>query len=343
MRAVVALTPATHRALWFGVFRLLQGLGMDVRTAASPCDLATGGSDVVLAVIGDGAIDPELVPSGSSIWRCEVDDTDIRAERADFIVPTASLGHAESVDAVCRRALGPVLGEGVDPDRFEHAMLMASTSSWRAVGLTGRVGCAILDPVGDVIALGANEVPSAGGGQYWVDSVDDARQRPGDDDPARSAKRELVAAVLDYAHYHGADIDDVDCLADGFLGFLDGELGQPGLPQTHAAVRSLESLGRVVHAELAALVVASRHTASCVGADVVVTQPPCRQCLRQLIVSGVRSVRYLGEGALGAYLFHADAISASSDNGLRVQVIPHTGFTPRGIRRVMATIDNVSP
>jgi len=66
----------------------------------------------------------------------------------------------------------------------------------------------------------------------------------------------------------------------------------------------------------------------------VVTRPPCRQCLRQLIVTGVSRVCFLGHADAASYPFHADAITgaitgdSAAPAGMRV--LPFSGVTPRG-------------
>jgi len=211
------------------------------------------------------------------------------------------------------------------PNRYEHAMFLAGGQASRSAGLRGGVGCALLDPVGDVIALGTNEVPRAGGGQYWADSPDDARDRPGDTDPAYTSKVALVQEVLRFAaEGRGEPPDDLRARAGRFVDALDSG------PAHHGVVQVLESLGRVVHAELAALASAARHGAAVVGAEAVVTRPPCRQCLRQLIVSGVATVRFLGPADAAHQPFHADALSRDGSAAEKVRLAPFSGVTPRG-------------
>jgi deoxycytidylate deaminase len=249
----------------------------------------------------------------------------------DFVVHTD--GGAQSGLEYAVTAL--VGAADLRPTRYEHALFLAEGQASRSAGLRGRVGCALLDEVGDVIALGANEVPRAGGGQYWADSPDDARDLHGGVDPARESKTTIVRAALEYAQkQRGAPLGNLASLASQFLDQLDEGGGQAGRPSHDSAAQALESLGRVVHAELAALASAARHGASIVGSEAVVTRPPCRQCLRQLIVTGVSSVRFLGHADAAHYPFHADAIT--SDRGVtdKTMVVPFSGVTPRGYDKV---------
>ena len=244
----------------------------------------------------------------------------------DFVV-----GREHGVGSGLERAVTALIGgPELRPDRYEHALFLAEGQSRRSAGLRGGVGCALIDEVGDVIALGTNEVPRAGGGQYWADSPDDARDLRNGVDPAWESKMTLVRSVLEYTEVaQGGSFGDLTSLAARFLDHLDNG-GQDGRPSHDSAAQTLESLGRVVHAELAALASASRHGSAVVRSEAVVTRPPCRQCLRQLVVTGVSKVHFLGHADAARYPFHADAISIDGTAPAKVHVAPFTGVTPRG-------------
>ena len=56
------------------------------------------------------------------------------------------------------------------PTASEFAMFHAKAAALRSADLGRQVGAAIVNADGDVIAVGANEVPKAGGGLYWPDA-----------------------------------------------------------------------------------------------------------------------------------------------------------------------------
>lgn len=245
-------------------------------------------------------------------------------DQATFtLASTDAAGLARLVDVLTPR---PYLR----PNRHEQGLYLAKAASLRSAGLRGAIGCVLLDQHGDVVAVGANEVPRGGGGQYWCDSPDDSRDFHRGQDPALVAKQATVRALLGHLNSLGLYQGDDESVAADCVDFLDGNATRAGLPSTTPAVQGFESLGRVVHAELAALAVATRHGTGVVGCEAVVTAPPCRQCLRQLIISGIRAVRYLGTAAAGAYAFHEDAITADPGADDRVLVTPFVGVTPRG-------------
>src|SRR5262249_53303403 len=71
------------------------------------------------------------------------------------------------------RFLDLIFGRPDPPPRLhEHAMYLAYAASFRSADLSRQVGAALVNQHGDILAVGANDVPAPGGGQYW----------PGEDD-----------------------------------------------------------------------------------------------------------------------------------------------------------------
>jgi deoxycytidylate deaminase len=55
------------------------------------------------------------------------------------------------------------------PSKDEYGLYIAAAASLRSADLSRQVGAAIFSKRGEVISLGCNEVPKAGGGTYWTD------------------------------------------------------------------------------------------------------------------------------------------------------------------------------
>jgi deoxycytidylate deaminase len=66
------------------------------------------------------------------------------------------------VDLICGAPI-------ITPTAHEHNMFMAYMSSIRSADLSRQVGSTIVNQDDDILAMGANEVPSPDGGQYWSD------------------------------------------------------------------------------------------------------------------------------------------------------------------------------
>jgi len=93
---------------------------------------------------------------------------------ADFIVnldqhsPTVG----EQIDRFCELIFS---SNRLSPTKMEHGMFLAKGAALRGLDLSRQVGACILDREGQIICLGANEVPKARGGTYWADDQFDDR------------------------------------------------------------------------------------------------------------------------------------------------------------------------
>jgi cytidine deaminase len=80
------------------------------------------------------------------------------------------------------------------PTRDEYGMFHAHAAALRSSSLARQVGAAITTEEGDIVAVGTNEVPKAGGGLYWFGDRPDRRDHILGVDPSDELRRELVAA-----------------------------------------------------------------------------------------------------------------------------------------------------
>lgn len=190
------------------------------------------------------------------------------------------------------RTVGLLFGEPFHtPSRDEVSMYLAYGASLRSSDPGRQVGAVISRATGEVIATGSNEVPKAGGGEYWDGDAGDARDfRRGYDYNKRQSRR-VIAEFLD------------TLAAGGHLGELLAHLpseqrvdsllssSEDALKRTR--VMSLIEFGRIVHAEMSALMQAGRMGVSAVGATLYTTAYPCHMCMRLIIASGIARVVYV--------------------------------------------------
>jgi deoxycytidylate deaminase len=83
------------------------------------------------------------------------------------------------------------------PTHDEYGMYLAKSASLRSSALTRQVGAAIFRHSGEVISLGCNEVPKAGGGTYWSGDPSDTRDFVGGRDPNDEKKTEVLVDLVD--------------------------------------------------------------------------------------------------------------------------------------------------
>jgi deoxycytidylate deaminase len=98
-----------------------------------------------------------------------------------------------------KRFLDLIFGEPfTTPNRDEYAMFMAASVSLRSAQYGRQVGAAITDELGEILAVGCNDVPKAGGGLYWPKDNDACRdhERASPTDSNDEAKLEIEKEVL---------------------------------------------------------------------------------------------------------------------------------------------------
>jgi len=195
------------------------------------------------------------------------------------------------------------------PTQDEYAMFQTHTAALRSSDLSRQVGAAVCTPDGEIIAVGCNEVPRAGGGQYW----------PGDEPD----KRDFQLGYESNARYRDAALTDAfeQLKAQGLLG-ADADLTHfmDAIGRTRLA--HLTEFGRTVHAEMAALLDAARRGAAVAKARLFTTTFPCHNCARHIIGAGIEEVVYREpyEKSLASQL-HKDAIVVDSTTGADGKVV----------------------
>src|SRR5260370_6051361 len=152
-------------------------------------------------------------------------------------------------------------------------MFLAYSASLRSGQLGRQVGCAIRSSGGDIIAVGCNDVPKAGGGLYW----------PG----AHDARDHILG-------FDSNDIEQIRIVRD-LLKKLEVSLEyREALARLkNSRLMDITEYGRAVHAEMDALLACARIGVSPVGGTLFSTTFPCHNCTRHLIAGGIRRVIYI--------------------------------------------------
>ena len=202
-----------------------------------------------------------------------------------------------------KRFLNLIFGEPfTTPNRDEYAMFMAASASLRSAQYGRQVGAAITDELGEILALGCNEVPRAGGGLYWPDDNDSCRdhERPSPTDSNDDAKLEIEQEVL--STFSGA-VDSalnraLEQIGQGLLAnklreiFIEELKLKPGALR-NTKIFEITEYGRAVHAEMDALLNCSNAGASPKAGTLFTTAFPCHNCTRHIIAAGISRVVYI--------------------------------------------------
>lgn len=254
---------------------------------------------------------------------------------ADFFID----GRSEaSLINVVTRIVHLIFGEPfVPPYREEQAMYHAFTAGLRSTEMGRQVGAAIVSKPGDLLSVGANDVPSGLGGLYWSpdqpDGRDFALQPPVDSNTLwqRRIARELLVKM---AHTRWMNSKRVTKLPEGEVDISEEELDNFLADVDGTRFRSITEFGRSVHAEMDAITSAARRGVPVHRSMLACTTFPCHNCTRHIIASGIDRVLYIHPYAKSlARELHDDAIIVEPDRpgpvDGRVVFEQYVGVAPR--------------
>lgn len=274
----------------------------------------------------------------------ERDDKDSEIEHGQNVRETYPLGdlflqvgHEEDVRAQISRFVELLFASPYQTPRLEEfGMYTAYAASLRSAALGRQVGAAILDAHGSVVAVGTNEVPAAGGGQYWPGEYDkrDFRYEDGSDS-SETMRRAILSEMLD--RYDRLGISR-PCSDDGTEVSIDGLV--PALKGTR--IGNLVEFGRTVHAEMAAITDAARRGVSVEGCTLFSTTFPCHNCARHIVASGITDVVFLEPYSKSmAIELHRDSIQIRGDGQSRnhVPFRQYAGVAPRRYPELFTMVD----
>lgn len=237
-----------------------------------------------------------------------------------------------SVDAQISRFLQLLFGNVFHtPSRDEHGMYYARSAALRSSDLNRQVGAAILKTEGDLIAVGCNDVPKAGGDLYWPGDKGDARDFQKGIDAMADERIKVLGELLERFERNGLLSKDAEKneLNDLVKKLISGDK-KAVLKGTR--VMSLLEFGRSVHAEMAALMSAARLGISVRDATLFCTTFPCHMCARHIVASGIKRVVYVEPYPKSmAKQLHRDAISVdpTAPSTDHVNFEPFEGIAPR--------------
>lgn len=225
------------------------------------------------------------------------------------------------------------------PTRDEHGQFLAAGASLRSAELGRQVGAAIVTREGSVLAVGANEVPKAGGGSHWEE--DGAGNRDfeiGEIDTNRAQFEDLASRLTDRVVERVEQLlgEGDESVAHGYEDLA--EQLRAALPDDLRAggLKDLTEFGRAVHAEMNALLDALRRGVSVQGATVHATTFPCHNCARHIVGAGIARVVFIEPYPKSrAETLHADSMSVDvAQDGGKVSFEPFVGVAPRKYREL---------
>ncbi|MBX3180310.1 MAG: cytidine deaminase [Candidatus Hydrogenedentes bacterium] len=236
------------------------------------------------------------------------------------------------------RVLDLVFGHPyVTPTFDEYAMFMAFSAALRSADLSRQVG-AVAAKGREILSTGANDCPKFGGGLYWPEydsKSHEIRDQPGGRDctlECDSNKKEKDKIVDDI----------VNRVLNKLIANQDGEQQKsPPIDKDDLAdvvkrslIGDITEYGRVVHAEMEALLSCARNNISTRGAHLYCTTFPCHNCAKHIIAAGIERVVYVEPYPKSkAAHFHPDSLAQVVGDQLgentHVRFEPFFGVGPR--------------
>ncbi|BCO10626.1 deoxycytidylate deaminase [Desulfolithobacter dissulfuricans] len=219
-----------------------------------------------------------------------------------------------------------------NPTFDEFSMFMAFSSSVRSGDLSRQVG-AVITRNQQIIATGANECPVSGGGLYWskvdpetgevIDSGD-GKDYTREQDSNKAEQQEIIQSILSQLiSVAGTDEE----LKDRFTKVLE-----------QSRISDLTEFGRVVHAEMEAIISCARAGIDCVDSTMYCTTFPCHNCAKHIIASGISRVVYVEPYPKSKALeLHSESIELKTklDAEINTDRVVFEPFTGVGARRFL--------
>lgn len=181
----------------------------------------------------------------------------------------------------------------ITPTFNEFAAYMSFSASLRSADLSRQVG-AVVARDETILAIGSNDVPKFRGGTYW---------------PYFNGETGAVEDVpngRDYMRGYDVNTQEKQGIIQDLLGKIEGVIEREMPDERRASVKTeIENIlrqskiknileyGRVVHAEMDALLSCSRSNISTVGATLFVTTFPCHNCAKHILAAGIEKVVFV--------------------------------------------------
>jgi len=166
------------------------------------------------------------------------------------------------------------------PTADETAMFHAQGASLRSGSLARQVGAAITTKDGDLLSVGCNDTPRAGGGIYWPNDHYDHRDIKHERDTSEVYEEKILSEIYDAIRRAGW------CPEEATTDELRHILSK-------ASIMGLLEFSRSLHAEMDALLAAGRNSISVRGAELFSTTFPCHECAKLILGAGLSRVVYI--------------------------------------------------
>lgn len=264
-------------------------------------------------------------PNGQRVMECY--------PHADYVIDCTS---HETLTASASRLIKIYFGSPfISPTVDEYYSYLANSASYRSLDLSRQVGAAIVGDDCEIISMGCNEVPKAGGGTYWNGDKNDYRDYAIGFDSNQKVREDMTRDALVRLQGKGwLSTDFKDLKPDELVDAAFSKAGEGG-PLNRSMLADVIEYGRMVHAEMNALADAARFRRSTVGSTLYCTTLPCHMCTKLIIAAGVSRVVYIQPygKSLIEELFGDSVAMDERPEEKKVIFESMKGVTPNGFKR----------
>lgn len=247
----------------------------------------------------------------------------------------------EHIKNSCKRFLELIFGHPYKTPTFnEFSMYMAYTSSLRSADLSRQVG-AVITKDRNIISTGANDIPKFGGGLYWpeyreangeiydIEHGRDYMKNTPDkgEDSNQKEKEKIIKSIYKEItdEFNSIFNEDNPTHTSNSKKLKDIISRSP--------LKDITEYGRMVHAEMDAILACGRTNNSTVGSSIFVTTFPCHNCAKHIVAAGIKEVFFIEpypkSKALTLWKDSMSLKSPTQDNSEKLIFSPFVGVGPR--------------
>lgn len=205
------------------------------------------------------------------------------------------------------------------PKPEERAMYHAASAAASSACLSRQVGACITDSKGEILSVGWNEVPCAGGGVY-------ESNENGEND-CRCYKNKKCA---NSSKKQSMKDDIIRLLKSNDLINLENENKISDILELK--LKGLIEFARSIHAEMHAIVIGSQKTGDKMkNGKLFCTTYPCHNCARHIVLAGISEIYYIEPYRKSLCIeLHSDALTEQEqDNSGKVKILMYEGVAPK--------------
>ena len=178
----------------------------------------------------------------------------------------------------------------ISPTRDEYCSYFANAAAYRSLDLSRQVGVAIFNDRCEIISLGCNKVPRAGGGTYWSEDENDKRDYVLGRDSNHQVREDMSTDALKRLQPEWLDPKYRELTPEELA---IRAFDRKDSPLRGSMIADVMEYGRMVHAEMNAITDAARTNKSIQDAILYSTTMPCHLCTKLIVASGIKRVVYV--------------------------------------------------